>query len=132
MVAHNAKFDRSMIEGELRRWRFSEKLDRNQSQDLLPRSLSEVFDSSVDSLRLFKDRRMWKTFTKPTSLPMPNTFKLGCIYNHVFGVSITHSHNAVADIQALDRLLMHKTMFYGWKDIANEIQMPFSKILTKT
>lgn len=132
MVAHNAKFDRSMIEGELRRWRFSEKLDRNQSQDLLPRSLSEVFDSSVDSLRLFKDRRMWKTFTKPTSLPMPSTFKLGCIYNHVFGVSITHSHNAVADIQALDRLLMHETMFYGWKDIANEIQMPFIKIRSTT
>jgi hypothetical protein len=82
----------------------------------------------VDSLRLFKDRRMWRTFTKPTSLPMPNSFKLGYIYNHVFGVPITHSHNAVADIQALDRLLMHKTMFYGWKNIANEIQLPFSKI----
>jgi hypothetical protein len=112
-----------MIEGELRRRR---SLGGKSS---LPLSLSEVFDSSVDSLHLLRDRRMWQSFVAPTSLPRPDSFKLGYIYHHVFGKPISNSHNAVADIQALERLLLNKQQFYGWKSIANEIQTPFSKLI---
>lgn len=121
MIAHNAKFDQGMLNGELRRLRSFEDL---------PSSISEVFDSSVDSLQLFKDKRMWKSFAKPTKpLQRPDSFKLGYIYQHVFGEPIANSHNAVGDILALDRLLMERNLFFGWERIANDIQRPFSKLL---
>lgn len=75
---------------------------------------------------------MWKSFVKPTKpLQRPDSFKLGDIYEHVFGEPIINSHNAVGDVQALDRLLMERNTFFGWERIANDIQTPFSKLLNK-
>ena len=124
MIAHYAKFDTAMLESELRRLRSS----TNGSQGSLASSLSDVFDSSVDSLRLFRDGRMWKLSLEPRSLRRPDSFKLGSVYYHVFQETIQHSHNAVGDIEALDRLLMERSMFYGWQRLASEIQRPFSKV----
>lgn len=123
MIAHNVKFDKGMLDGELRRLRCQD--------NSLPSSLSEVFDSSVDSLKLFKDKRMWRssmlTVTNSAIRP-PDTFRLGDIYNCVFGESITNSHNAVGDIQALDRLLSENSIFFGWQHIAHDLQKPFSRV----
>lgn len=124
LVAHNARFDKGMLNGELRRLRTSES-----SQDSLASSLSDVFDSSLDSLELFRDRRMWKLSIKTDGrLNRPDSFKLGSIYHHVFSEMLPNSHNAVGDIQALDRLLMEHNTFYGWKNLANDIQSPMSKV----
>jgi DNA polymerase III epsilon subunit-like protein len=117
LVAHNARFDKGMLNGELRRLRTSES-----SQDSLASSLSDVFDSSLDSLQLFRDRRMWKLSIKTDAvINRPDSFKLGSIYHHVFREMLPNSHNAVGDIQALDRLLMEHNTFYGWKNLANDI-----------
>ena len=124
LIAHNARFDRGMLDGELRRLRYSDKRDE------LPSSLGEVFDSSVDTLRLFRDNRMWKSLAKSRAMRRPDSFKLGYLYHHVFDVPIINSHNAVGDVEALDRLLMEKNVFHGWKHIANEIQRPFTKLST--
>lgn len=125
MIAHNAKFDRGMLDGELRRLRSN----GGGGEVSLPLSVSQVFDSELDTLKLFKDKRMWHSFTRPTGLQRPEGFKLGQIYHHVFGEPMTNSHNAVGDIRALDRLLMRRDLFYSWHLIANDIQSPFIKVI---
>ena len=112
-VAHNAKFDIGMIESELRRWRIVDKAAP---------VLADVFVASLDTLALFKERRLW---TAPNV--RPSSFKLGNIYYHVFSENMTNAHNAVGDVRALERLLL-SNHFPNWKSIGNVIQQPFIKI----
>ena len=123
LVAHNAKFDIRMIEGELRRWRYADNL----KQSTVP-VLGDIFTMSLDTLRLFKDKKFWRsTFGRGTSPPRPSSFGLADLHFHVFNETVSNSHNAVGDIRALERLLLCKS-FNGWKSIANEIQTPFITI----
>jgi len=112
-VAHNAKFDIKMINGELRRWRLSEHAESAPV-------LGEIFSSSLDTLQLFRGRK-W------TSPPRPSSFSLSNLHSHVFNESATNSHNAVGDIKALERLLLSET-FNGWQKAANGIHRPFIKV----
>ena len=123
-IAHNAKFDIRMINGELRRWRFSDYADTAPV-------LGEIFASSFDTLQLFRDRKWWRSdFTSngpPESLSRPSSFSLSELHSHIFNESITNSHNAVGDVRALERLLLSK-QFVGWESVANEIQIPFVNV----
>jgi len=115
-VAHNARFDIGMMESELNRWRTADNTDYSTPV------LADVFASSIDTLALFKDRRLWAT-------SRPSSFKLGNIYHHVFNENITNAHNAVGDVRALERLLLSNQLS-DWKSIANTIQKPFIKIVS--
>lgn len=117
-VAHNAKFDIKMINGELRRWR--------HDADSAP-TLGDTFATSLDTLQLFRERKWWRSFGSKPSLPRPDSFSLTALYSHVFNEDASNAHNAVGDIRNLERLLSSK-QFYGWKDPANEIQVPFVKV----
>jgi len=102
-----------MIDSELRRWR---------TVDKAAPVLADVFVASLDTLALFKERRLW---TAPNV--RPSSFKLGNIYYHVFSENMTNAHNAVGDVRALERLLL-SNHFPNWKSIGNAIQQPFIKI----
>lgn len=117
-VAHNAKFDIGMIESELRRWR---------TVDKSAPVLADVFASSLDTLTLFKERRLWTTPNVKSRLGKPSSFKLGDIYYHVFNEKMHNAHNAVGDVRALERLLL-SNQFADWKNIGNTIQQPFIKV----
>ena len=103
-----------MMESELKRWRTADNTDYPTPV------LADVFASSVDTLTLFKDKRLWAT-------SRPSSFKLGDVYHHVFNENITNAHNAVGDVRALERLLLSNQLS-DWKSIANTIQKPFIKI----
>ena len=123
LVAHNAKFDIRMIESELRRWRIADGQDRDK-KNTAP-VLGEVFDMSLDTLRLFKDPQFWRsTFENPNSPQRPSSFGLADLHRHVINESVENSHNAVGDIIALERLLLSES-FNGWKRVATDIQTPF-------
>ena len=120
-VAHNAKFDVRMINGELRRWRLSEYAESAPV-------LGETFACYLDTLQLFRDRKWWRSdYTRGPSLSRPSSFSLSELHSYVFNESMTNSHNAVGDIMALERLLLSKP-FVGWETTANKIQIPFVKI----
>jgi DNA polymerase III epsilon subunit-like protein len=118
-VAHNAKFDIGMIESELRRWR---------TVDKSAPVLADIFASSLDTISLFRERRLWTTsnVVKPR-LEQPSSFKLGDIYYHVFNENMDNAHNAVGDVRALERLLL-SNHFADWKIIGNKMQRPFIKV----
>ena len=118
-IAHNAKFDVRMINGELRRWRFSEHAESAPV-------LGELFTCYLDTLELFRDRKWWKT-SYSSGPARPSSFSLSELHSHIFNESIINSHNAVGDIKALERLLLSKP-FIGWKTTANEIQVPFVRV----
>jgi DNA polymerase III epsilon subunit-like protein len=119
LVAHNAKFDVRMINGELRRWRFA---DRRSPM------LGETFTCYLDTLQLFRDRKWWRNnHGSERCLPRPSSFSLSELHSHVFNESITNSHNAVGDVKALERLLLSRP-FVGWKTSANELQVPFVRV----
>ena len=113
-VAHNAKFDLRMINGELRRWRLGGK-------ETAP-TLGNTFTCSVDTLHLFREKKWWRSLARPSS------FSLSTLHSHLFGgESFTNIHNAVGDIKGLERLLL-ADQFEGWKNTANKIQIPFIKV----
>ncbi len=122
LVAHNAKFDMGMINGELKRWRFAAHTES------VP-TLGDTFTSSLDTLQLFRHSKMWGS-SNPSNpvLPRPSSFKLSDLYYYIFNESVVDSHNAVGDIKALERLLL-SGQFSGWKSIANNIQEPFVRIV---
>lgn len=114
LIAHNAGFDVRMINGELRRWRFSEHAESAPV-------LGQTFSCYLDTLQLFRHQTWWRTnYARGPSPPRPSSFSLSGLYSHIFNESITNSHNAVGDIKALERLLLSKP-FVGWKTIANEL-----------
>ena len=120
LVAHNAKFDVRMINGELLRWRFSE--------DASSVTLSDTFSSSLDTLTLFRERNWWRSNYGPQDrLPRPSSFRLGELHSYVLNESASNSHNAVGDIKALEKLLLSKN-FDGWKRAADKHQTPFVKV----
>ncbi|KAL9180398.1 hypothetical protein ACHAXT_008368 [Thalassiosira profunda] len=120
LVAHNAKFDVRMLNGELRRW-------RHEQAAAVP-TLGDVFSSSVDTLQLFREKKWWG----PSSpLSKPSSFSLSELHSHVFNESFSDSHNAVGDIKALERLLLADP-FDGWQSRASKIQQPFIKLDKKT
>lgn len=122
LVAHNAKFDMRMINGELKRWRFSAQTES------VP-MLGDTFQSSLDTLQLFRHTKMWgSNNSRSPPLPRPSSFKLSELYSYIFNESIIDSHNALGDIKALERLLLSGP-FTGWKSIANNIQEPFIRIV---
>ncbi len=122
LVAHNAKFDMRMINGELKRWRFAAHTES------VP-TLGDTFTSSLDTLQLFRHAKMWGSNNpKNPTLPRPSSFKLSHLYSYIFNEPVIDSHNAVGDIKALERLLL-SGKFTGWKSIANNIQEPFVKIV---
>ena len=124
LVAHNAKFDSRMINGELKRWRYAAQ---TKSVPLL----SDTFGSSLDTLQLFRHQKMWgSSNSRNPPLPRPSSFKLSELYSYVFNESVVDSHNAVGDIKALERLLL-SGQFNGWKSIADNIQEPFVRIVTR-
>ena len=115
-VAHNAKFDIRMINGELRRWRFSDESDSAPV-------LGDLFASSLDTLQLFRTSKFWSK-----SSPRPDSFSLGILHEHVLsGESISNSHNAVGDVLALERLLQ-SDIFQGWQSLATRIQVPIPNV----
>ena len=114
LVAHNAKFDIEMIEGELRRWR---------TVDKSAPVLAETFAASLDTLRLFRDEQFW---TGP-EYARPKSFGLGKIYHHMFNEDIVNAHNAIGDVRALERLLLNDN-FDDWRSVGNTIQKPFIEI----
>ena len=107
-----------MINGELRRWRFSDDADSAPI-------LGDLFASSLDTLQLFRLSKFWSK-----SSPRPNSFSLGTLHEHVLGESISNSHNAVGDVLALERLLQSET-FEGWQSLATRIQEPIPTIKVK-
>jgi DNA polymerase III epsilon subunit-like protein len=118
-IAHNAKFDVRMINGELRRWRFS---------DGRSPMLGETFTCYIDTLQLFRNGKWWRAkHRREPALPRPSSFSLSELHSHVFSESITNSHNAAGDVKALERLLLSRP-FIGWKTTANEIQVPFVRV----
>jgi len=114
-VAHNAKFDIRMINGELRRWRFSDDTDSAPI-------LGDLFASSLDTLQLFRTSKFWSK-----SFPRPTSFSLGTLHEHVLEESISNSHNAVGDVLALERLLQ-SDIFKGWQSLATRIQVPIPNV----
>lgn len=121
-VAHNAKFDIRMINGELKRLRFSAQ------SESVP-MLGDTFQTSLDTLQLFRHTKMWGTgLVRNPNIPRPSSFKLPELYSYIFHEPISNSHNAVGDIKATERLLL-SVQFIGWKSIANDIQEPFVRIV---
>ena len=118
-VAHNAKFDIRMINGELRRWRFSDDTDSAPV-------LGDLFASSLDTLQLFRTSKFYSK-----SFPRPTSFSLGTLHEHVLEESISNSHNAVGDVLALERLLQ-SDIFQGWQSLATRIQEPIPTIKVRS
>ena len=118
LVAHHARFDVRMLEGELRRWR------RSAHAATAP-ALGDVFGYSLDSLAVFRQARWWGPRAGGVAaLPRPTSFKLSRLHSHVFGEPIANAHNAVGDVRALDRLLLSKH-FEGWGSTSKRHLSPF-------
>lgn len=116
---HNHLF--RMLNGELRRV-------RQRAHGSGP-SLSDTFVTSVDTLSLFRRKEWWQTLggVRREALPRPSSFSLGSVYETILKEEMQNSHNAVGDVQAVEKLLSHEH-FKGWESVANEIQNPFIRM----
>ena len=110
-----------MLNGELRRV-------RQRTHGSGP-SLSDTFLTSVDTLTLFRRKEWWKIVGdgRRDAPPRPSSFSLGSVYKTMLKEEMQNSHNAVGDVQAVEKLLSHEH-FKGWESIANDIQNPFIRI----
>ena len=119
LVAHHARFDVRMLEGELRRWRRS-------AHGATAPALGDVFSHSLDSIAVFREARWWQPHAGgAAALARPASFKLSRLHSHVLGKSIANAHNAVGDVRALDRLLVSKH-FEGWESTSKRHFLPFA------
>ncbi len=103
LIAHNAKFDIGMLESELKRC-------RKEVGNV--KSLHHLFDMSLDTIPLFKVKQFWRS-------RRPKSFALPALHLHVLNESFEDSHNAVGDINALERLLLSE-QFHGWERISRD------------
>jgi DNA polymerase III epsilon subunit-like protein len=126
MVAHNSAFELRMINSEIKRVIAA---SINKSGNVSPFScLSQDTGiiSVVDSLALLRTKQLWRSdFTLSTSrekaAPLPESFSLDTIYQHIFGRGILNGHNAVADVLALEKILSSPSL-NDWKPLAEKMQ----------
>jgi len=94
LVAHNAKFDHGMIQGNLKQ------------AEIDSFSLGKAgIVSFVDTLGLLKTKSLWKN-PQNSKLPLyPKSFRQTELYSHIFGKKMFDAHNAVGDVLALEEIL---------------------------
>ena len=119
LVAHNAAFDLRMLNAEIKRLAIQARRDANNCQ-IAPSLKSAGIVTSLDSLGMFKSRKVWPLQSKNS---MPRSFGLGNIYVHVHQKKKESMHNAVNDVEALEEILL-SPMLEGWQSIARDLQLP--------
>mmetsp|Transcript_8482 Transcript_8482/g.14975 ORF Transcript_8482/g.14975 Transcript_8482/m.14975 type:complete len:252 (-) Transcript_8482:103-858(-) len=103
LVAHNGnQFDFPLLQNEIARTK-------------LPISLSDIATKTLDTIVIFRSSEIWST----SDLSKPAHFNLAGLHRHVHGPesAILNHHNALADVDTLERLLMR---FPSWEITANE------------
>jgi len=80
--------------------------------------------ASVDTLQLFRDKKLWISRDRP-----PKSFRQEDLYRFVFQKGYDFSHNAVADVLALEELLLAEDL-RAWKQIAERIVIYFAQTHT--
>ena len=124
LIAHNSAFDLRMLNSEIKRLAVSR---RSSGQDkakapLLTRDTPII--ASVDTLQLFRDKKLWISRDRP-----PKSFRQEDLYRFVFQKGYDFSHNAVADVLALEELLLAEDL-RAWKQIAERIVIYFAQTHT--
>lgn len=123
LVAHNAAFDIRFMNAEIKRLALANSLDA-QKEDHSSRtppmlSLDTGIITTVDTLKLFKSSNFW-----PSSLSKPASYALKDLYEAATSKKLESAHNAVADILALEDILLSPHFKSHWRKMASEIQIP--------
>lgn len=93
-VAHNARFDVGMLEGEVKRLGEERRLGGDFSVPSLADDAG--IESVVDTLAVLRSSKLWKKRGRPTS------FKQGDVYEKVMGGPMAGAHNAMGDVLGLE------------------------------
>ena len=113
LIAHNSAFDLRMLNSEIKRLATTLRSDGvdNAKVPLLTRDTPIV--ATIDTLKLFRDKKLWASRDHP-----PTSFRQGDIYEYVFKKRYDFSHNAEADVLALEEILMFEDLIQ-WKNWRN-------------
>ncbi|CAM9539187.1 unnamed protein product [Scytosiphon promiscuus] len=132
LAAHNARFDRNFLVEEVSRAGF----DRSTI-------IRAGVSGFVDTLAVLKDYTIWSQTrdenygggnvsedgsTAAGSLPPPHPpgYKLGVLYEHIFGQEMPDAHTALADVEGLEAVLSSCGIAERWRRVAStpECQIP--------
>lgn len=115
LIAHNSAFDMRMLNSEIKRLATSFRSNGMDTAKapLLTRDTPII--ASIDTLQLFRDKKLWTFRDHP-----PTSYRQEDLYKFVFQKGYDCSHNAVADVLALEELLLAEDLS-KWKQIADRI-----------
>ena len=116
LVAHNARFDVGMLEGEIKR--LGEKRRRSGSFQVPCLADNAGIESVVDTLAVLRSSCLWKG-SKPAS------FKQGDVYEKVVGGPMAGAHNAMGDVLGLEAILGG---LKGWEEVAERMQWSIGRV----
>ncbi|CAM9304219.1 unnamed protein product, partial [Ectocarpus sp. 12 AP-2014] len=124
-VAHNAQFDHKFLTEELSRCGFSRFM---MGQDMGVVCI-------IDSLRCLKENSLWRQKASDFHMPTrPENFKLGGMFEHLYGYEMPDAHNAMGDVVGLERILSAPGINEGWRGVASShptCQIPVPRSLAE-
>ncbi|CAN0150927.1 unnamed protein product [Ectocarpus sp. 6 AP-2014] len=124
-VAHNAQFDHKFLKEEVSRCGFSRFM---MGQDMGVVCI-------VDSLRCLKESSLWRQKASDFHMPTrPKNFKLGGVFEHLYGYEMPDAHNAMGDVVGLERILSAPGINEGWRGVASShpsCQIPVPRSLAE-
>ncbi|CAM9655915.1 unnamed protein product [Ectocarpus fasciculatus] len=124
-VAHNAQFDYRFLKEELSRCGFS--------RFMMGQDMGVV--SVVDSLKCLKEDSLWRQRASDFNMPTrPNTFKLGGVFEHLYGYEMPGAHDALGDVVGLERILSAPGIKERWRGVASNhptCQIPIPRSLAE-
>jgi hypothetical protein len=120
LLAHNARFDVGMLNGEIQRLS-----SRGSRIPMLGKDAN--ISSVVDTLVLLRSKSLWSSNAargREDKLPRPSSFKQADVYDHVIGSPMPGAHNAMGDVLGLEAILGSKAVRGSWIRLAQNLQAP--------
>ncbi|CAN0375745.1 unnamed protein product, partial [Pylaiella littoralis] len=109
LAAHNATFDRGFLHEEIHRARLGGLT--------IARAGVMAF---VDTLSVLRDRATWRQSDEELNVPpQPKAFKLGGLFEHVFGREMPGAHTAIGDVEGLEGVLSAPGISGRWRQVAS-------------
>jgi DNA polymerase III epsilon subunit-like protein len=111
VLAHNGKsFDFRLLQAEFVRHVGGRNTSWTQHAEV---------DGLVDTLQLFRDRKLWELAAR---LPPAKSYSMNALYEHILMRPQPQAHNAVADVLALESMLLANGVKDHWRTVAQDKQ----------
>ncbi|CAM9697670.1 unnamed protein product [Scytosiphon promiscuus] len=122
MIAHNAKFDHKFLVQEQSRSGFD--------RFMMGQRMGVV--AVVDSLAILRDYSLWRQNHMDLFMPTkPPNYKLGGLFEHLFGFVMPGAHTALGDVHGLESVLSAPGISERWRAVAENdmCQIPVPRSL---